>query len=83
MKGNGLHERDGTHPFQGAGGEEGEDQGEGANKEPWQGIDHADLLENDGWVVEGCQEGNVLVANSDGVVNEEIWETVCKLPVAA
>lgn len=68
------------HPLEGAGGEEGEDEGEGGHEEAGQRVDGRQLLEDDAWRGEGSQEGHVPAPDGLGVVDEEVGEAVVEAP---
>lgn len=66
-----------------SGGEVGQHQGEGAHKQARQLVDDGDLLKDDLWRVERGQEGDVPVADADGVLDKQVGEAVGKPPEEA
>lgn len=68
------------HPLRGAGGEEGEDDGEGGDEQPGQRVDDGELLEDYSRGAEGCQEGDVLAPYSLAVGDVQVGEAVLKGP---
>lgn len=71
-----------TYPLCCACWEEGQHQGKGANEEPWQRIDDADLLKDLPGVMEGGQEADMPVADLCGVVYKQVWEAIREAPAA-
>lgn len=53
-------------------------EAERANEQPGELINDGDLLEDNSRVVERSQKGDVPIANSDGISDVEVWETVGK-----
>ena len=64
------------HALCGPRGEEGQHEGEAGDEELGQSVDDGELLEDDGGVVEGRQEGHVLVADLESVVHKQVRESI-------
>lgn len=60
-------------------GEERQDEREGADEHPRQGVDNGELLKDDRGVVKGGEEGDVSVPNPRGVLDEQVGESIVKL----